>query len=129
MNVLLLKFFCLISMWIVPDETIPVHRLISVPKDPSVTTRFFASNLMALLDQPDADTLIMEMVTCPLSHDGLSGSDAMPMLDGFQHEAVFAYDASGVKLTGASRAALPCPPHCGGGKFSITLAEFLTYFP
>lgn len=129
MNVLLLNFFCFFLSWMIPDETIPVNRLTSVPKDPSVTTRFYATNLMALLDQPDADTLIMEMVTCPLSHDGLGGSDAMPLLDGYQHAAVFAYDASGSKLTGAYRAALPCPPHCGGGKYEITLSDFLTYFP
>lgn len=78
----------------------------------ATSTEFYNHDLDELMDQPGAASLKLKTANCSLSlSEHSSGSEE-------SHTVAIALDNHGVELLSRGKAALPCPPHCGGKKFT-----------
>lgn len=91
---------------------------------------FWINELYELLDQDDAERLVLKITTCPIltAHTSLSGftiktDPDVSVLPGAQDYVVVAVDSEGTMLP-SGLAALPCPPHCDHGGYGWIEFEY-----
>lgn len=127
MYFLLLSLLGIIIASVGPKTTIRVTELTILDSNTPEDAMFDGNALIEVADHPAADTLVLKMVTCPLSHERFPDGDRLEMVNGYQHAVALALDIDGNIISDADAlAALPCPPHCEGGYITSTLAYFLS---
>jgi hypothetical protein len=87
------------------------------------TFDFYWNNLEGLWGLGGRFNLKGKMATCTLPHTS-SAEDYDSTVSGIQHPVVVAINNS-LEIIG-TKAALPCPPHCSGGKVAVTFRSFMT---
>lgn len=119
-----LLFFVFASYFAL-DENVRADKLIYIGTSDAVNSIFYLENLGKISTQNGCSELRLKLVTCPLTNHTSWDHDVLPEEDGFQHVVAICVNSGGEEMIEGTKAALPCPPHCGGEKFEISFSDFV----